>query len=161
MNNVDNICVCENNAYKCFNYNLNNCTNKKIIIDSCPYLRILLNSSYNKYNFPELKNSELKLEEFYKLFEYLIENCLHHSINERIIVLLSIYNLILNNQKIIDLMYIHYEQIIKLLIFKLNYYLNNEIILNKFIKVFKKHFKNQPNIYINILKNNILLLYYD
>ena len=147
------MCECQNNLFKCFE-SLDKCNNKEYIIEKCPMLNIL----YEKGNHvltSEWKSSDNKLEDFYKILDYLVTYCNITNIDNKPVLLLCIYDFILNNHNTIELLYYHYEDIIKMLQLKLKEIIDKK--LNVFSNILMNNFEESVDVNINIIKKWVLL----
>ncbi len=138
INNINNnICYCDDENYNCIN--LDNCKNKKIIIDNLP----LFTKNYYKLD-TKCNTNMIEASDFKKLLDYIIK-C-NNTSNDRIVFLISFYYLLIKNVNFIESLYFFYEQFVVYAYTSLKYnILVNYIYVKKINDFFIKHFNTDNN----------------
>ena len=136
-NNINNTCYCDDENYNCIN--LDNCKNKKKIIDNLP---LLIKDNYKLDS--KCNTIMIDASEFRKLLDYIIK-CNNKS-DDRILFLLSFYYLLIKNINLIESLYIFYEQFIVYAFTSLKY---NILVNYTYVKKFNDFFIKNINTYEN------------
>jgi len=153
-------CNCSYEKYSCY-YNINNCRYIDKLIKHFPLIEILLKNTTKKYNLINNNDYYIDIDEFNKLFIYIIgwidsidyKNNLN---NTQIIIVLSLYYLIISNKILLETKIYKYKKILYVLYFKLIDILFNIEKYNDFFTYFEEDNINIViNNWLNILKSLI------
>ncbi len=147
-------CKCDN-KFACYDKNLLNCINKYKIYKLCPFIR-LINENI-KISIKE--NSQISdVKDFFNILEYLLlwahksENYIS-DIKLRIIIMMSIFHFIINNQIHLEDLLIYYDKFIYQVVILLNTQFVPKSNRIHFIKLFNECFIEESDICINIMFN--------
>ena len=165
-----NNCKCDHFIF-CYNEQITKCKHYNTIIYNLPLFKIILNKNIKKqFKLPKKwNNSNITSNELFKMIYYIInfldeindnnhDNNHNYDINIKCIVSLSFYMIIINNYNLIkDFKYL-FKPLLLNSLNKLNFYLNDNISIDKFNSLFKNYFIEKPDECINIMKNWINML---
>jgi hypothetical protein len=167
--NDNDYCKCDHFIF-CYNKQITKCKHYNIIIDNLPLFKIILNKNIKKqFKLPKKwNNSNITSNDLFKLIYYIInfldeindyyDNNHDYDINIRCIVSLSFYILIINNHNLIKNFKYLFKPLLLNSLNKLNFYLSDNISIDKFNSLFKEYFIEKPDKCINIMKNWVSML---
>ena len=156
-------CKCDQFIF-CYNEQITKCKHYNIIMANLPLFKIIVNKKIKKqFKLPkEWNNSNITSHELFKVIYYIINflDEINDSTEPHIkcIISLSFYILVINNYNLIKNMKHLLKPLLLNSINKLNFYLSDNISIEKFNSLFKKYFLEKPDKCINIMKEWVGML---